>query len=180
MFLHSYFYFIFILIFLCILSFLFIFIYFSISTFILIPDFCFYFHFSSPFPFPLLFSCSFFVFIFIFTLFLFLLSFPGVRADEVLPCEDGAVFPPVSSEDDLQHCEGVHHLPPYIREMREELRHCESVHHLPPHVCEGQVGAVFLPPGIGGDEDLLECFFGNQKLPQKCSQYHFLIAGYLK
>ena len=38
----------------------------------------------------------------------------------------------------------------------EEDLHYEGVHHLPPHLREGQVGAVFLPPVVGGDEDLHE------------------------
>ena len=44
-------------------------------------------------------------------------SFSGVSVDEVLLCEDGAVLPLVMrGDEDLQHCEGVLHLPPYVRE----------------------------------------------------------------
>ena len=47
----------------------------------------------------------------------FPLSFSGVSVDEVLLCEDGAVLPLVMrGDEDLQHCEGVLHLPPYVRE----------------------------------------------------------------
>ena len=40
----------------------------------------------------------------------------------------------------------------------QELPHCEGVHHLPSPVREGQVCAVFLPPDVGCDEDLHESF----------------------
>ena len=85
----------------------------------------------------------------------FPLSFSGVSVDEVLLCEDGAALPPVLKDDEgLLHCEGVLHLPPYIREgqasVGDEKELTESVHHLPPHLA----GVVLLSPGVGGDEDL--------------------------
>ena len=77
-----------------------------------------------------------------------------MSVDEVLLCEDGAALPPVVKDDEgLQHCEGVLHLPPYIREgqasVGDEKELTESVHYLPPHL----TGVVLLPPGVGGEAD---------------------------
>ena len=55
----------------------------------------------------------------------------------------------------MRYCCAKMVLPSPLVRGEEDLQHCEGVHHLPPYVLEGQASAV-LPPGVSVDEEDLQ------------------------